>query len=89
MSHSDTRTLTAHVPVDLAEKVDIWASRLDRSRNWGIKQALADWIEQEEMHHRLTLEALEDVDAGRVIDHSAVQAWAKNLSAVTSLEVSR
>lgn len=89
MSHSDTRTLTAHVPVDLAGKVDILASRLDRSRNWGIKQALAGWIEQEEMHHRLTLEALKDVDSRRVIDHSAVQARAESLSTATPQAVPR
>jgi hypothetical protein len=28
----------------------------------------------------MTLEALADVDAGRVIDDRAVQAWAKSLS---------
>lgn len=27
----------------------------------------------------MTLEALGDVDAGRVIDHQAVQAWADSL----------
>lgn len=89
MPLSDTRTLTAHVPVDLAEKIDIVASRLDRSRNWVIKQALAGWIEQEEMHHRLTLEALEDVDSGQVIDHTTVQAWAKSLSTAHPLAVPR
>ena len=32
-----------------------------------------------EERKRLTLEALADVDAGRVIDHQAVQAWADSL----------
>ena len=27
----------------------------------------------------MTLEALDDVDAGRVIDHRAIQAWADSL----------
>ena len=30
---------------------------------------------------RVTLEALADVDAGAVIDHQAVQAWADSLDA--------
>ena len=34
---------------------------------------------QEEERHRMTLEALDDVDAGRVIDHQAIQAWADGL----------
>lgn len=79
MSHAQTKVLTAHVPQPLAEKVDQLAHRLERSRGWIIKQALTAWIEQEEERSRLTREALEDVDAGRVIDHQAVQAWADSL----------
>ena len=75
----NTKVLTAHVPLQLAEKVDQLAARIERSRGWIVKQALAAWIEQEEERRRLTLEALADVDAGRVIDHQAVQAWANSL----------
>ena len=49
------------------------------SRGWIVKQALLAWIDQEEECNRLTREALVDVDAGRVIDHQAVQAWADSL----------
>jgi predicted transcriptional regulator len=41
--------------------------------------------EQEEERRRLTLEALDDVDAGRVIDHQVVQAWADSLSDETRM----
>ena len=75
----DTKVLTAHVPLGLADKVDAMAARLERSRGWVMKQALAAWVDQEEERHRLTLEALEDVDAGRVIDHQAIRSWADSL----------
>jgi len=81
----DTKVLTAHIPLDLAEKVDAMAARLERSRGWVMKQALAAWVDQEEERHRMTLEALEDVNAGRVIDHQAVQAWADSLGTDKSL----
>jgi predicted transcriptional regulator len=84
-----TRSVTAHVPVQLAEKVDLMAERLERSKNWIVKQALSAWIDQEEERSRLTREALADVDAGRVIDHQAVQAWADSLSTDTPLPVPR
>lgn len=74
-----TRVLTAHVPEQLAEKVDELAGRLERSRGWIVKQALTAWIEAEEERHRLTLEALADVDAGHVVAHEAVAAWAASL----------
>ena len=85
MAQTETKVLTAHVPIPLAEKVDQMAARLERSRGWIIKQALSAWIDQEEERSRLTREALADVDAGRVIDHQAVQAWADSLSSDTPL----
>jgi predicted transcriptional regulator len=74
-----TKVLTARLSLDLAANVDRIATRLGRPRGWVVKQALAAWIEQEEARHRLTVEGLADVDAGRVIDHEAVQAWADSL----------
>ena len=85
----DTKVLTAHIPVPLAEKVDQLAARLERSRGWIVKQALIAWIEQEEERSRLTREALADVDAGRVIDHQAVQAWADSLDQEKPLPLPR
>ncbi len=89
MQHAATKVITAHVPLPLAEKVDQLATRLERSRGWIVKQALAAWIDQEEERSRLTREALDDVDAGRVIDHQAVQAWADSLGTPNPLPVPR
>ena len=85
----DTKVITAHVPLPLAEKVDELAVRLERSRGWIVKQALSAWVEQEEERRQLTLEALADVDAGRVIDHQAVEAWARSLDTDEPLPVPR
>jgi len=82
-----TKVLTAHVPLPLAEKVDQMAARLERSRGWIMKQALTAWIDQEEERRRLTIEALADVDAGQVIDHQSVQAWADSLESEKPLPV--
>jgi predicted transcriptional regulator len=76
----ETKVLTAHVPMLLAEKIDKIAAQIERSRGWIVKQALIAWVDQEEERHLLTLEALSDVDAGHVIDHQAVQAWAESLN---------
>lgn len=89
MAQTDTRVLTAHVPLPLAERVDQLAAKLERSRGWIVKQALAAWVDQEEERSRLTREALVDVDAGLVIDHQAVQAWADSLSTDKPLPVPR
>jgi len=89
MTQVKTRVLTAHVPLPLAERVDKVASRLERSRGWIMKQALSAWIEQEEERNRLTQEALADVDAGKVVEHQAVLAWAESLSTDNPLPIPR
>lgn len=83
----ETRVMTAHVPLPLADQVDALANRLERSRSWIVKQALSAFIAQEQHHHRLTLEGLADVDAGHVIDQAAVEAWAASLDTDKPLPV--
>jgi len=85
----ETKVLTAHVPLPLAKKVDQLAARLERSRGWIVKQALSAWVSQEEERRRLTLEALDDVDTGGIIDHQAVQAWADSLDTENPLPLPR
>jgi predicted transcriptional regulator len=75
----DTRVVTAHLPSDLAEKLDGLAERLDRPKGWIVKEAIASYIALEEKRHRLTLEALADVDAGRTLDQEEVERWAEQL----------
>ncbi|VAW79798.1 FIG00983657: hypothetical protein [hydrothermal vent metagenome] len=83
----ETKVVTAHIPLPLADKIDDLAQRLERSKAWIVKQALTAWIELEEERRRLTLEALADVDAGNVINHQAVQAWADSLDTDSPLPI--
>ncbi|MFZ3287476.1 MAG: ribbon-helix-helix domain-containing protein [Telluria sp.] len=85
MAQNETKVLTAHVPLALADTVDLLTTRLERSRGWVAKQALSAWVDEEEARSRLTREAMADVKAGHVIDHPAVQAWADSLDTGTPL----
>ncbi|MBS2024009.1 MAG: ribbon-helix-helix protein, CopG family [Deltaproteobacteria bacterium] len=78
----DTKVVTAHVPIALSKKVDALAGRMERSRGWILKQALAAWVDQEEARHKLTLEALAEVDAGALVSQESMEAWADGLGAV-------
>lgn len=75
----DRRVVTSHLPADLAAKLDGLAERLDRPKGWIVKQAIASYVALEEQRHRLTLEALADVDANRTVEHATVEAWAGRL----------
>lgn len=55
-----TRSVNTHAYVEMTEHVD---------------DVPSTWLDQEEARTRLTREALADVDAGRVTDHQAVEAW--------------
>lgn len=74
-----TRTVTAHIPVELAQQIDEAAERLERPRGWIVKQALMNWVSLEERRHQMILEGLKDIDEGRVVPHSDIEAWAKSL----------
>jgi predicted transcriptional regulator len=74
------RVLTAHVPSALAKEVDSLAERLDRPRGWVVKAALEQYLALERTRHAMTLTALEDVDAGRLVEHADVKRWAQTLT---------
>jgi len=75
----NTKVVTAHLPAELAEQLDGLAERMDRPKGWIVKEAIASYVALEEKRHRLTLEALADADAGRVLEHAEVEAWAATL----------
>ncbi|MBS3957864.1 MAG: ribbon-helix-helix protein, CopG family [Xanthomonadaceae bacterium] len=52
--------------------------KLQRSRNWVINEAVREYVAKRELDDARwaeTLEALEDVAAGRVVSGEAVEAW--------------
>lgn len=79
MAKTGTKPLSVRIPLSLAKKVNKLAARLERPRGWIVQKALTAWVTQEEDRYRLTREGLADVDAGHVIDHRTVQAWADSL----------
>jgi predicted transcriptional regulator len=43
------------------------AERLDRSKSWIVREALVEWLAEDQRRYELTLEALKDIDGGRTI----------------------
>ena len=68
------RVVTAKLPDDLVSRIDEVADRIDRSKSWIVRQALMEWLAEEQRRYELTLEALKDVDEGRTIPHEDVLA---------------
>jgi predicted transcriptional regulator len=56
------RVVTAKLPRDLVSALDDAADRLDRSKSWIVRQAVAEWLAEERRRHDLTLDAMKSVD---------------------------
>ena len=75
-----TQTVTAHIPTELVTKVDKLSALMDRPRGWVVKQALLDWVALEEERQQMLVEALDDVDHGRVVPHAEASLWLRSLA---------
>jgi len=70
----DSRVVTAKLPDDLVSEMDEVADRIDRSKSWIVRQAVAEWLAEERRRYELTVEALKDFEKGRTIPHEEVLA---------------
>lgn len=77
------RVVTAKLPDELVARMDEIADRLDRSKSWIVREAVSEWLAEEQRRHELTLEALADFDAGRTFSHDEVLAMAEKLKTET------
>ena len=69
----DKRVVTANLPDDLVSRLDEVADRIDRSKSWIVREAVAEWLAEEQRRHELTLEALKDVDEGRTFTQEEIE----------------
>jgi predicted transcriptional regulator len=65
--------VTAKLPGDLVARLDAAAERMGRSKSWIVRQALNEWLSEEQRRYDLTIEALQQADEGRTITHEEVK----------------
>lgn len=68
-----SRVVTANLPADLVSRLDEIAGRIDRTRSWIVRQALSEWLEEEQRRHEMTLQSLADFEAGRTLTQEEVE----------------
>ena len=69
----DGRVVTAKLPDELVTQMDEIADRIDRSKSWIVRQAVTEWLAEEQRRFELTLEALKSVDEGRTYTQEEVE----------------
>ena len=67
------RVVTAKLPDDLVSQMDEIADRIDRSKSWIVRQALSEWLAEEQRRYELTLEALKSMDEGRTYSQEEIE----------------
>ena len=70
-----SRVITAKLPEDLVSQMDEIADRIDRSKSWIVRQALTEWLAEEQRRYDLTMEALKSVDEGRTYTQEEVEEY--------------
>jgi predicted transcriptional regulator len=83
----ETRTLTAQVPLELAEEVDALSEMIERPKQWIIKKALVQFLAREAEKRRLIQEGLDEVTAGRFVSMEQARAWVDSLGTDNELPV--
>ena len=71
------RVVTAKLPEDVAARMDEIAERIERSKSWIVREAVVQWLDEEQRRYAITMDAIKDVDEGRMIDHDDLKIWAE------------
>jgi len=67
------RVITAKLPEDLVSEMDKVAARIDRTKSWIVRQAVAEWLAEERRRDELTWEAMKSVDDGDFLTQGEVE----------------
>jgi predicted transcriptional regulator len=77
------------IPPDLMGSLDSMAHELQRSKSWVINQALREYIERKEVEKYRwveTLEALDSVKYGKLVDGEKVNSWLESWGTDSEME---
>ncbi|MCC5878313.1 MAG: ribbon-helix-helix protein, CopG family [Idiomarina sp.] len=69
---------TVRLQAEVEQQLEAIASKLQRSKGWVINQALAEYIEKQQLEQarwKQTLEAMESAAQGKIADASEVHSW--------------
>ena len=69
-------TISARVPENLSQQVDMLATAMQRNRSWVVEEALRRYVEEQAWQVQAIQEALEDYRSGRaeLVSHENVEA---------------
>lgn len=82
--------ISVRIENSLEQPLEVVTRDIHRSKNWVINEALREYLSHKELEKKRwqdTLEALEDIRMGRVVDGDKVHAWLESWGTDNKLEV--
>ncbi|WP_447876443.1 CopG family ribbon-helix-helix protein [Serratia fonticola] len=70
-----TRTITAPLPFEMAEKLDEWVSRHGKTRSWVVRVAVSQFLERELYREERIVAALASADSGVLMTQEEIEKW--------------
>ena len=67
------RVVTANLPNELVSRLDEISARIDRSKSWIVREAVVEWLAEEQRRFEFTLEAITSMDEGRSFTQEEVE----------------
>lgn len=67
------RVVTANLPNELVSRLDEISARIDRSKSWIVREAVVEWLAEEQRRFEFTLEAITSIDEGRSFTQEEVE----------------
>jgi predicted transcriptional regulator len=71
---AQTMTLSARVPKEFLDEVDMLAKALKRDRAWIVEQAVRQYVQAEAAFLAAVQQGRSDIAAGRFVTHDAMDA---------------
>lgn len=69
------RVVTAKLPEAVVVRMDEIARRIARSKSWIVREAVTQWLNEEQRRDTLTNDAIREFEEGHTVDHDSLRAW--------------
>ncbi|WP_447884858.1 CopG family ribbon-helix-helix protein [Serratia fonticola] len=70
-----TRTITAPLQSDMADRLDEWVSKHGKTRSWVVRVAVSQFLERELRREERIIAALASADSGAIFSQEEIEKW--------------
>ncbi|MGK3213189.1 CopG family ribbon-helix-helix protein [Enterobacter kobei] len=73
-----TKTITAPLQAEMADRLDAWAEKHGKNRSWVIRTAVSQFLDREAYREKKILEALAAAENDDLLTQNELDRWIKS-----------